>query len=1106
MGDVITRFKLETTQFDSKLRDSSKNLQEISRQGQLAGSEFDKFTKNSVEAARSLGQVASGATTTKDKLKDLVGAYNDLARAYNTLTQEQQQSDFAKAMSQSLDELKTRITDAKNELYGLGDAAEQTGNKFGGALQVFVGNMLTKGAEMMSDIVKQSIDLAKSSEGVEMAFERLNRPELLDQLKEATHGTVSEFELMKAAVKFDDFKLPVEELGTMLAFAQKKAKDTGQSVDYMVDSIVTGLGRKSLMILDNLGLSAAEVKEKMAETGDMTTAVGAIIREQMKKAGDYVETAADRAARAAADQQNAMRNLGKSLMPIAEGAAFVFSTITTGVTKAIGFIVENKNAILALSSAVAAYTVVVNFNTIAVKAQKAATEAAAFAQKALNLAMKANPYGLAAAAIAAATTALIAYSASSEKVSQQEKDRREVAIRQMQREQAERQRLADRAKNEENVISSATSDIVAKYQTLQAEWVKLKTEQEKNNFLKENSSAFDALGASIRTAADAQKFFVEQSKNVIEALSAMAEAEAMKELLKEEYKKRASNDLSKVDPIQYKVSTAEMRQLSPSERAIPVHNGKHVKYTSSQQDSYIQNFINKNTELKAAGLTPSDYRYYAGNNGRYATTEYHMNASGLSKLEDYRKNNYIKNQQEESDSYIKELNDRLGEAAQRVAKASSGISAFKGSGTTTTTTKSTKTELTEIQKNQTEIDKLTKEYQKLSDVQKTATGDDLTKATERKTAIQGEIRSLQTRNEELKKWAEEATGNGKEVTEVYKQAAAATKKLSDAQSETAKAISSNDLKGFYAGNKKIVAAGGQADPTMAFTYTSGNLDAFISNLKEQISQSDLGTDLYNNLTSQLSDATMLGNLMQEAVKNGIDIAQFEPQKLWDKIFKSNPGDYIEDEVWDNLAKAINDELKKRGIKIAIDANTGGVSETKNSQKNNQFLRTNKNGKQELVANSWLTGTASGISSLKSGLEDLGVKLSSGWEKTITKMNAIASILTGISTIAAAIESIVLMQSFKLWNTGGIVHAASGYFVPGNYGYDAVPSLLTSGELVLNRAQQGNLAAQLQGAGGGYQGVPYTNGETIVLGVNNHFKRSGQGEIVTTGMLKRMGVM
>jgi hypothetical protein len=98
-----------------------------------------------------------------------------------------------------------------------------------------------------------------------------------------------------------------------LAFAQQKAKDTGQSVDYMVDSIVTGLGRKSLMILDNLGLSAAEVKEKMKETGDMTKAVGAIIREQMSKTGDYVETAADRATQANVELENAMLDLGNAM-------------------------------------------------------------------------------------------------------------------------------------------------------------------------------------------------------------------------------------------------------------------------------------------------------------------------------------------------------------------------------------------------------------------------------------------------------------------------------------------------------------------------------------------------------------------------------------------------------------------------------------------------------------------------------------------------------------------------------------------------------------------------------------------------------------------------
>lgn len=188
----------------------------------------------------------------------------------------------------------------------------------------------------MKDLISESVGLAKQGEGIRIAFERLGRGDILQGLREATHGTVTDLELMKAAVKFNDFKLPVEELGTMLAFAQQKAKDTGQSVDYMVDSIVTGLGRKSLMILDNLGLSATEVKEKMKETGDMTKAVGEIIREQMDKAGDYVETAADRAAQANVSLQNKMEELGRKFAPVEEASSQLWTSMKIGILDIIG--------------------------------------------------------------------------------------------------------------------------------------------------------------------------------------------------------------------------------------------------------------------------------------------------------------------------------------------------------------------------------------------------------------------------------------------------------------------------------------------------------------------------------------------------------------------------------------------------------------------------------------------------------------------------------------------------------------------------------------------------------------------------------------------------
>lgn len=341
--DVITRFKLETTQYDSKLKTAARELADFGKTAKSSGRDFNEFTRKQVEAARGLGSMATSATNAKQKTKELVGAFNDLARSYNQLTDAQKQSDFGKAMSHSLTELQRRIRETKQEMQGMsggggmGGLLGGKGGGIGGMLQVFGGNLMTKAAGYvaqfvgeMGEAVKQGIELARQGEGIRNAFERLGRGDLLDGLREATHGTVTDLELMKAAVKFNDFKLPVEELGTMLAFAQQKAKDTGQSVDYMVDSIVTGLGRKSLMILDNLGLSANEIKEKMKDTGDMTKAVGQIIREQMAKSGDYIETAADRATKADVELKNAMEDLGRTFQPLDDAANNMWNSIKVG--------------------------------------------------------------------------------------------------------------------------------------------------------------------------------------------------------------------------------------------------------------------------------------------------------------------------------------------------------------------------------------------------------------------------------------------------------------------------------------------------------------------------------------------------------------------------------------------------------------------------------------------------------------------------------------------------------------------------------------------------------------------------------------------------------
>ena len=185
-------------------------------------------------------------------------------------------------------------------------------------------------ASGFAEAVSRGTEMAREMEGVKMAFDRLNQPGLLDNLREATHNTVNDLELMKQAVKFDNFNLSMEQMGTFLAFAQQQAKDTGQDVNYLVDSIVTGLGRKSLPILDNLGLSAEEIRNRMKETGDMTTAVAEIIQERMEAAGGYVETAADRAAQAQVRLDNAMTELGNTMNSLTGAGATLWTDLKIG--------------------------------------------------------------------------------------------------------------------------------------------------------------------------------------------------------------------------------------------------------------------------------------------------------------------------------------------------------------------------------------------------------------------------------------------------------------------------------------------------------------------------------------------------------------------------------------------------------------------------------------------------------------------------------------------------------------------------------------------------------------------------------------------------------
>ena len=334
----VLELAVGTGQWDAGLRKAKQSLDNFTQANGGLQQALQKESANMQKFVQMMGKMDSSAKTAKGQMSDYKSTIEQLTMQYNRMSEAQKQTigqDYLnaidslrqkyQAVNEELQEMNRSLSNTKApDLGNAGGGGGPLGGNLSDMISVFGGNMMTKGAELATnalrelgnqivDTAKQAMQLSAQSEGIRIAFDRLNRPDLLDQLREATHGTVSDLMLMQQAVKFDNFNLSLEQMGTFLAYAQQKAKDTGQSVDYMVDSIVTGLGRQSLMILDNLGLSAAEIKEEMKATGDMTTAVGEIIRRQMQSAGDYVETATDRANRATAEYENNLLKLGDTM-------------------------------------------------------------------------------------------------------------------------------------------------------------------------------------------------------------------------------------------------------------------------------------------------------------------------------------------------------------------------------------------------------------------------------------------------------------------------------------------------------------------------------------------------------------------------------------------------------------------------------------------------------------------------------------------------------------------------------------------------------------------------------------------------------------------------
>ncbi len=176
---------------------------------------------------------------------------------------------------------------------------------------------------------------------------------LLNSVKKATQGTIDNLDIMKTSNLAMGLlgKEVIDKLPEMATIAMAAARLQGQNVNQMFNDIVTATGRKSVLILDNLGISSSiaakhmetyartlgTTRDKLTSTQESAAFFYAVMqagRETMKRVDISTLTLGEKIQILTANMSNSHEEMAKGFLP---GLNNLVGTLADATTNAGGF-------------------------------------------------------------------------------------------------------------------------------------------------------------------------------------------------------------------------------------------------------------------------------------------------------------------------------------------------------------------------------------------------------------------------------------------------------------------------------------------------------------------------------------------------------------------------------------------------------------------------------------------------------------------------------------------------------------------------------------------------------------------------------------------------
>lgn len=316
---------------------STAGYDQIAAQARTAAQAVAGLSAEEQKAARSAEQLAQAQARTAQSVAQASAAESRAEKAALQLAQAQQKA--AQAAQQS------------------GGYFQQMGAAFSSSIMGIVGPAAV--AATAIEALKGAADLTVAgaqAQQTRAAFEQLAQAAgttgnaLMTAMRKASGGEISDLNLQLAANKANLLGVAnsAEQLGTLMEIARDRAQKMGISTTQAFNDLVTGLGRGSALILDNLGITVSVTEANATYAASLGKTASALSDAEKKQAlinavlsqgqaslaatGGAVETAATSFARLGVAAENAKTALGGFLATSTAGMAGDLADVINGVT------------------------------------------------------------------------------------------------------------------------------------------------------------------------------------------------------------------------------------------------------------------------------------------------------------------------------------------------------------------------------------------------------------------------------------------------------------------------------------------------------------------------------------------------------------------------------------------------------------------------------------------------------------------------------------------------------------------------------------------------------------------------------------------------------